>query len=74
MYMLDSGKVASEYELLDFPPNAEIDLGKIKAEGVGLEPFQTTKAEKTEDSIHHLQAAPPVQKTFQVLEFLVPAL
>lgn len=45
----DSVKEISEYEPLEFDPNADIDLGEMEVEGLGLEPFQTVEEENTEE-------------------------
>lgn len=41
----------SEFEPLEFDPNADIDLGEVEVEGLGLEPFQVTEEAKSTEPV-----------------------
>ncbi len=46
---ISSDPEVTEYEPLDFDPDADIDLGEVEVEGLGLEPSSTVEEIKTEE-------------------------
>ena len=72
----DSSKKISEYEPLDFDPNADIDLGEIEVTGLGLELFQTTEEKKIEETqnAETEPAAIKEPKSSEQIPYLEPAL
>jgi len=47
---VSSDSEISEYEPLEFDPNADIDLGEVEVEGLGLEPVQIAEEAKSDDA------------------------
>jgi len=71
---ISSDPEITEYEPLDFDPDADIDLGEVEVEGLGLEPFSIAEETKTkETSIPEIEpdSNPPVSEDSSSEELVI---